>query len=158
MSTDVVEERQEIALPVVQAGLATRWKPGQSGNPAGRKSAGASVAEWYNALADAGDEEIARIARDKTAPVAKRAAARQWLQAISDRTTKVGLPLDGEALDRIADRTVGKPTQAVESRRTEDITVTQVNVDLAACLSHFEQYAVPKIAQAEPAKLPDPSV
>ena len=29
-----------------------RFKPGQSGNPAGRKSAGATIREWWNVLAE----------------------------------------------------------------------------------------------------------
>lgn len=49
--------------------------------------------------------EVVSVARDDAAPVNKRSAAVQWLAACEG---------NGQSIDRIFDRTVGKPTQAVE--------------------------------------------
>lgn len=53
-------------------------------NPAGRPPAGASLKEWLNVYAAAGmtEDELRTIARDKTAPWAKRAAANRALRTV----------------------------------------------------------------------------
>lgn len=64
-----------------------RWKPGQSGNPAGRPpNAGASLREWVNTFAAKGlsRKQIEAIARDDSVPWPKQAAAIRVL-----RTTEV---------------------------------------------------------------------
>lgn len=58
---------------------AHRFKPGQSGNPAGRKTLGATVKEWLNSLRLASDAKLKRIADSARYPSAKRAAAEQIL-------------------------------------------------------------------------------
>jgi hypothetical protein len=57
------------------------FEPGQSGNPEGRKSAGAYIKEWLNSLASLTLEEVAKVAKDKTAPAAKIIAAERILRA-----------------------------------------------------------------------------
>lgn len=61
-----------------------RWQPGQSGNPKGRPTAGASLREWLNVFADAAmtERQLADVARDPDAPWAKRAAAQRALRTI----------------------------------------------------------------------------
>lgn len=64
---------------------AHRFKPGQVANPKGRAaSAGTSIREWVNSLAqrDLIEAQIRRIARDKRAPVTKRAAAERLLRTM----------------------------------------------------------------------------
>ena len=63
-------------------GSGHRWKPGESGNPEGRKSAGASIREWLNTIENYPKNEVEKIAGDESEPVSKRAAARLWLTAI----------------------------------------------------------------------------
>lgn len=58
------------------------WKPGESGNPEGRPAAGASIKEFTNILQGMTELEVRAIARDKSAPVFKRAAAERWLRSI----------------------------------------------------------------------------
>jgi hypothetical protein len=63
-------------------------RPGQkkgepSRNPTGRRSAGWSIIEWFNALEDTPEEELERIARDKKEKPNKRVAAGRWLQALA---------------------------------------------------------------------------
>lgn len=96
--------------------------------------------------------QVRQVIRDKRAPLNKVHAARQMLQAASAKTTKVGQPIAGEALDRICDRTVGKPKQSMESRHTEESVHVQVNVDLAQCLRHFEAFGKPQLPHVEPDK------
>lgn len=78
------------------------WKPGESGNAAGRTTYGASVREWLNSFADASRSELQAVIEDVDAPSAKQAAAAQALKASEG---------DGVAFDRCADRTEGRPMQ-----------------------------------------------
>jgi hypothetical protein len=138
-----------------------RWQPGQSGNPAGRKTSGATQTEWRNAISEKHptEDDLLAIIRDRRAPLQKRAAAEELLHTLMPRlsdyeplidgsktlkdleaagvdtavvkkvkarsemdkdgnvvavTREIELHnLAGECLDRIADRTEGKPTQAI---------------------------------------------
>jgi hypothetical protein len=60
--------------------VATRFQAGQSGNPAGRKSAGAQIRDWLTTLADADADELRKITKGK-GPVAKQIAAVRLLRA-----------------------------------------------------------------------------
>jgi hypothetical protein len=61
-----------------------RIKPGEVRNPRGRRTAGASVREWVNVLAeqDPTERALRRISRDKRLPFAKRAAAERMLRML----------------------------------------------------------------------------
>lgn len=61
-----------------------RFKPGQSGNPQGRTTAGATVREHINQFAEAGlkETELRKIGRDKDATWAKRTAAERMLRTM----------------------------------------------------------------------------
>jgi hypothetical protein len=58
------------------------WKPGESGNPKGRTSVGASVREHMNAMAEAQltFEELKLIATDTRAPITRQAAAQRLMR------------------------------------------------------------------------------
>ena len=81
---------------------------------------GASYIEWMNRLAVEkpngkaryDENALKKIAKDPKAAAARRYAAQTMLRAFSDGWHK-HLPLAGSDLDRIADRTIGKPVQAV---------------------------------------------
>lgn len=91
-----------------------RFAPGQSGNPAGRPTAGASVREHLNRMAEMSIEDIqAEFASSKTSAAAK-IAARTWLDAMSPDRNSSGSPIAGGEFDRICDRTLGKPVQAMD--------------------------------------------
>ena len=87
------------------------FKPGQVGNPRGSRRAGETIREAINHLADKTEAEIRSVADDPDASVARRAAARLWLEALG--VLEHANPL--AAFDRIMDRTVGKPKQVVET-------------------------------------------
>lgn len=90
-------------------------KPGEVRNKnGGHRAAGASVKEWINVMQEWTAAEVAAVLEDGDAPMNKRAAARVWLDAASKDKNAAGMPVAGADLDRIMDRTVGKPTQAVE--------------------------------------------
>lgn len=106
------------------------WKPGQSGNPKGRPKAGAVIAEWYDQLAGCEREELEKIRDNPRTPVAKRAAAIEWLNASSEDRTAAGMPINGVSADRISDRTSGKPQSNANINHTG--TVGHIHLDAAA--------------------------
>lgn len=91
----------------------TPWPKGVSGNPSGRPSAGASVREWWNQMRDWSTEKIEAVANDPSVPVAKRAAAQQWLKAAKQGSDA--------SCDRIIDYTEGRPTQNVKLNGEMDL-------------------------------------
>lgn len=122
----MARERTRRAKPAVQAkgvspisGVAppehTRFRRGESGNPAGRATnAGSSIKEWINSMAGWPIAKIENTMNDDEAPAAKRAAARVWVDAMSKDRNASGIPIAGGDLDRILDRTLGKPSQSVD--------------------------------------------
>lgn len=95
-------------------GHSYQWQPGQSGNPEGRQPAGATVREWFNTMKSWAEGRLETTAQDKDAPAAKRAAAQWWLRILKDGQTKGGQPVAGPELDRLFDRTEGRPNQQVQ--------------------------------------------
>ncbi len=69
--------------------------------------------EWVNVMADWPPAAVDAVMADAAAPVAKRAAARVWLDAVSRACTAGGVPIAGAELDRICDRTEGRPKQSI---------------------------------------------
>ena len=144
----------------------TTWKPGQSGNPNGRPVAGASYAEHLNLLVGKLEAEVRAIARDKDAPVHQRMAAKTTLRALTEAYHK-GIPKAGNDLDRICDRTKGKPHQSLHVHRTETRPPAAIIADKAPLL--VQAYAslppaerarvleqmqglIPPVVDAEPAE------
>ena len=58
--------------------------------------------------------QIEAVLHDTKAPISKVAAARIWVDAASRALNASGNPIAGSEVDRICDRTDGKPTQAME--------------------------------------------
>lgn len=73
----------------------------------GVRTAGATVAEWYNQLARYTEAELKAVLSDAEAPAAKKTAARQWLKACK----KGELP----SVIEICDRTNGQSTKHVNT-------------------------------------------
>lgn len=115
------------------------WKKGQSGNPKGRQPLGLSFIEHLNALGKAKHSKLRAIASDRKQPQLRRAAAKQLLQTTSERMTTAGVPIRGEALDRICDRTIGKPTSHTQIDVNASIQV--VTVELTGALSQMSDIA-----------------
>jgi hypothetical protein len=119
----VVATRTEVstAYPAQQAvrrDELTRWRPGQSGNPRGRPNIGASVMDWTNQMDRWDDDRLRAVMADKAAPRSKKAAARWLLDVATQDRTKGGTPVAGPELDRLLDRTLGKPQQQVSVTST----------------------------------------
>jgi hypothetical protein len=106
--------------------ISGRFKPGQSGNPAGRPNAGAVLKEWFNEMTKYTALELQEVLDDPDAPRAKVAAARRWLLACSEDRTVGGVPLCGDAQDAIADRCDGKPRQPIEQTISGEPFVIQI--------------------------------
>lgn len=101
------------------------FKPGTSGNPAGRKTAGAYIREWFNAMVGWKHEKVKKVLDDDKAPMGKRIAARQMLDAMED----------GTAIDRICDRTEGKPKQHIDQTIDGNIQLTAAEArNRVACM------------------------
>lgn len=91
----------------------TQIKPGEVRNPAGRKKAGASIIEWLNEFAKLSETEIKKLARGgKGVGAAKKAAAQIWVGALAKGRSMSGKRLAADDVDRILDRTEGRPVQA----------------------------------------------
>jgi len=106
-----------------QNGQKAWFKPGQVGNPRGSRRAGEYVREALNHLAEKTEAQLRGIADDPDAPVARRIAARQWLEALREAIHAN----PGAALDRIMDRTVGKPRQYVGT--SGDLRIKSYGID-----------------------------
>ena len=115
------------------ANLAPPFRPGESGNPAGRPNAGASVIDWLNVMAEWTRADLRTVVGDDTLPANKLAAARLWLDASSTDRTSAGLPIATSALSELMDRLDGKPRQAVQV--TSDTTIRRDNADAEAMLA-----------------------
>jgi hypothetical protein len=129
------------------------WKPGQSGNPRGRRKGEASVTEWINAFMVVSEDgrpnyteaDLERICNDPNEGLAKKIAAHRLLGAAKDgdrfavdRRGKVypaGTdPEPGRDFDRICDRTEGKPIQSVRVERVEDRDPEVILAEIRALL------------------------
>lgn len=109
------------------ANLCPPWKPGEAPKSAGRpKSAGLSIREWMNEMQDWPRERILQLMEDKDSPVAQVAAARCWFDATSLGYTSSGAPVAGSDLDRICDRTDGKPNQPVTVNDLNKLTTDEL--------------------------------
>ena len=112
--------------PKTEAGRArslanlTPFKPGDVGNPAGRPPAGASIREWWNVMQDWSIEQVNRVLSDPQSGMAKRTAAVQWLAAFEG---------NGGSVDRIFDRTEGKPKGDGTPIAAVTVNVTQLSRD-----------------------------
>src|SRR6516162_1229917 len=83
--------------------IQSRWKPGQSGNPKGRKKGVRSTLADYR---NAGDE----VAIETTGETYHQVAARKaWKEAAFNKSPKVRLAY----MSFLADRIFGKPVQSV---------------------------------------------
>ncbi len=115
----------------------------------GARSAGATIREWWNTLCETDDdgyalyddEELRRIADDPKESHPKRLAAKEILQAHEEGLTKFGERLGADSLDRIMDRTEGKPTQRVEVERTETKDPAELRVRVLEALSRCPDLA-----------------
>ena len=94
-----------------------RWKPGQSGNPRGRKAAGLSVKEWFNVMATWDRDQLQKVVDDKKESIERVSAARTWLTA--------GVEGAEDALREILDRTAGKPASSLNVNMDFDINAEQ---------------------------------
>ena len=107
-------DKQEIDNPAHQEITAEpkndgRWKPGQSGNPRGRPSAGAAIKEWWNVMADWPEAKLKNAIRDPEASNAKVSAAQEWIKAREAREGDSGRSADG-----IIDHTDGRARQGID--------------------------------------------
>jgi len=93
--------------------LQPAWKPGEAGNPAGRRTFGAYVREWLNSMADWTEEKLEATASDTAAPVNKRVAAFRLLATLQPE--REGL----KATEFVVNYTDGKPTQRHEIRQVD---------------------------------------
>lgn len=120
---------------------ATQWKPGQSGNPAGRpRNAGASIIEYFTLLQGKTEAEVKALARDKSLAVEKRTAARYWQSLLDEKLP----PEEARArLRMMLDYTNGRPRQHADVNVFGAVTLAtgQLTPELLARLDQDEEDA-----------------
>lgn len=98
-----------------------RWKPGQSGNPKGRPTAGLTIREHVNQLAveDLTEDELRKVARDKKVGWTKRAAAERALRTMEagDISDFAGLMRGENNLEDL--RAMGINTEVVKKLKSK---------------------------------------
>lgn len=82
--------------------------------PTGRPHGVMYVGDWIRHMHGCTEVELRRIAEAKRRPVEMRAAAMALLATMEQGYTKAGRRLAADDLDRLLDRTEGKPLQRVE--------------------------------------------
>ena len=136
------------------------WKPGQSGNPAGRARGGAYISEWLNTLLIVDEHgtpnytqaDLKESVEDENAAPAKVIAARRVLSAMRDGKLPRGGadPEPGRDFDRIADRIEGKPTQHIIAEQPPQRTPEEIMASIRA----FEAEHPELLQQTQPPALP----
>ncbi len=124
-STDL-RSRAMAVHPNSLANLGPAWQPGQSGNPNGRVPIGLSYQEWLNVLDTHDADGVAKydqaaleqIRDDPTQARSKRAAAADLLDMPRTDYEKA-IPMRANSIDRVSDRTVGRPVQSVMVQHTQ---------------------------------------
>ncbi len=142
------------------------WRPGQSGNPAGRARGSVYISECLNALLIVDGDgrprhtkaDLERIVADDDAAPAMVIAARRILSAMRDGKLPRGGadPEPGRDFDRIADRIEGKPTQHIIAEappcRTPDEIMAEIRALEEAHPELLRQALPPSLPPAQPAE------
>ena len=113
------------------------WRPGQSGNPAGRKP-GAYPADALKSMMTLPVEEIEAIKTDRRETLSRRAAASLALQTVSGSRSD-----QRQAFAEVADRTSGKAIQSVVVAQRESRDAGQILADLRQRCASRESAARP---------------
>ncbi len=103
----------------------------------GPGSAGASVIEHYNCLAssDKSMDELRAIGARDGEIISRRLAAKSLHRALRNAIAKNGRPVAADDLDRILDRTDGKPTQRIAVVSVTRRDPAQIREELQQLLS-----------------------
>jgi hypothetical protein len=97
------------AAALIEAGKATQFKPGgPSPNPGGRP----------RSLASQLSQELRRLLRSECP---KDATQRSWAEALAEKMCHLALEGDVHAFSEIADRTEGRPAQAIQMSGSLDL-------------------------------------
>jgi len=100
--------------PIAELGKGTRWQAGQSGNPNGKPK--------WKLLSDTYRAKLAELV-----PGDKR--GRNYAEAIADAAFAAALEGQIGAIQEIADRTEGKPAQAIALSGDLHVTMTVEEID-----------------------------
>jgi len=100
--------------PIAELGKGTRWQAGQSGNPNGKPK--------WKLLSDTYRAKLAEL-------VPGDAHGRNYAEAIADAAFAAALEGQIGAIQEIADRTEGKPAQAIALSGDLHVTMTVEEID-----------------------------
>ncbi len=111
---------------IVEVGKATRWKPGQSGNPGGRPKK-TPYADACRALANLTEEQVMERNPQDSFPL-----------AVAKAVGRAALEGGVHALAELANRAEGRPAQAVvqQSDAPSDALTATIRIALARCAAY----------------------
>jgi hypothetical protein len=93
----------------------------------GRIRGGRRVSEHLCDQLELNEADVRKIAVNADLTIAERMAAKWALRCLTDDTTRGGIPLASYDIDRLMDRTVGRPSQQVNITE-EHKTVNVINL------------------------------
>lgn len=139
-------------IPGRNGGTLRPWPKGVSGNPRGRPKLGLTIIEHYNAIGDAMERSTMTVADldtiIETDPNGNRRIAASSYKRAMGTGYHNATPLAANDLDRIMDRTAGKPTQRLEIAQDEP-DPAQMLAQMRAILSRRPDLAK-RVAEALP--------
>ena len=109
----------------------------------GAPAVGRRITAYMNSLAEENEDgtaknteaDIRAISKDKKAPAAKRVAAQELLRAMREGYDKQGrYPQAADSIDRLMDRTDGKPVQRVVVAQVDTRDPNQLKAELLAMI------------------------
>ena len=163
-SHNLVEIQSQLAhgvgiSPVNGQPIKGRWKPGESGNPAGRKSIGASIRDWMTTLDGTEHAELERLAKSRKEPISKILAAQALLRAATSADVADFDDVIAGKMTLKDAQAKGLPTKAIKRAKANAAGGVDIELradqreDLALIIDHTDGKAIQRTQTDAPPML-----